>query len=94
MGLKFKLDMGNISVHTEDQVSSNIQILMSFRRILLFGAIDHYCSRLWNIVDSTCETTELAQEGLAVSFSPCGQLVAVLTVDSNVTLYHAKDVSF
>lgn len=50
--------------------------------------------KLWNIVDSTCETTELAQEGLAVSFSPCGQLVAVLTVDSNVTLYHAKDMAF
>ncbi|KAK5985744.1 hypothetical protein GCK32_009957, partial [Trichostrongylus colubriformis] len=50
--------------------------------------------RLWNIVDSTCETTELAQEGLAVAFSPCGLLVAVLTVDSNVTFYHAKDMTY
>ncbi|VDN30438.1 unnamed protein product [Cylicostephanus goldi] len=48
--------------------------------------------KIWNIVDSTCETTELAQEGLAVAFSPCGQLIAALTVDSNVTIYHAKDV--
>ncbi|VDL79300.1 unnamed protein product [Nippostrongylus brasiliensis] len=50
--------------------------------------------KMWNIVDSTCETTELPQEGLAVSFSQCGQLVAVLTVDSNITLYHAKDMAF
>ncbi|PIO75528.1 WD domain, G-beta repeat protein [Teladorsagia circumcincta] len=50
--------------------------------------------RLWNIVDSTCETTELAQEGLAVAISPCGLLIAVLTVDSNVTIYHAKDMAF
>ncbi|VDK52955.1 unnamed protein product [Cylicostephanus goldi] len=50
--------------------------------------------KIWNIVDSTCETTELAQEGLAVAFSPCGQLIAALTVDSNVTIYHAKDMAF
>ncbi|KAK6056128.1 WD domain, G-beta repeat protein [Cooperia oncophora] len=50
--------------------------------------------KLWNIVTSTCETTELAQEGLAVSFSPCGLMIAVLTVDSNITIYHAKDMGF
>uniref|UniRef100_A0A0K0DF84 WD_REPEATS_REGION domain-containing protein n=1 Tax=Angiostrongylus cantonensis TaxID=6313 RepID=A0A0K0DF84_ANGCA len=50
--------------------------------------------KMWNIVDSTCETTELPQEGLSVTFSPCGQLVAVLTVDSNITLYHGKDMGF
>ncbi|VDM60532.1 unnamed protein product [Angiostrongylus costaricensis] len=50
--------------------------------------------KMWNIVDSSCETTVLPQEGLSVAFSPCGQLVAVLTVDSNITLYHGKDMGF
>ncbi|KAK6026701.1 DEAD/DEAH box helicase [Ostertagia ostertagi] len=66
--------------------------------IVVAGAKEVFSVRskleLWNIVDSTCETTELAQEGLAVAFSPCGLLVAVLTVDSNVTIYHAKDMAF
>ncbi|KAK6739639.1 hypothetical protein RB195_008250 [Necator americanus] len=50
--------------------------------------------KIWNVVQSTCETTELAQEGVGVAFSPCGQLVSVLTVDSNVTIYHSKDMAF
>ncbi|VDO26263.1 unnamed protein product [Haemonchus placei] len=49
--------------------------------------------KLWNIVDSTCETTDLVQEGIAVSFSPCGLMIAVLTVDSNITFY-GKDMTF
>lgn len=45
-------------------------------------------------MDSTSEVTELHHEALFVRFSPSGDVVAVLTSDSVITLYHTKEVRF
>lgn len=72
---------------------SNIASISMYGNILASVSWDRTL-KIWSIVDSTCETTELSQEGLSVTFSPCGQIVAVLTIDSNITLYHGKDMGF
>ncbi|CAB3401985.1 unnamed protein product [Caenorhabditis bovis] len=50
--------------------------------------------KIWNIVDSQAETTELSHEAVDVRFSPAGDVVAVLTSDSVISLYEAKEMTF
>ncbi|CAI4230503.1 unnamed protein product [Auanema sp. JU1783] len=49
--------------------------------------------KVWNIVTSESSSSELSQEGLAVSYSPCGLIIAVLTMDSTVTFYTAEQMT-
>ncbi|KJH52858.1 WD domain, G-beta repeat protein, partial [Dictyocaulus viviparus] len=72
---------------------SNIAGISMYGNVLASVSWDRTL-KMWNIVDSTCETVELMHEGLSVSFSPCGQLLAVLTIDSNITFYHGNTMEF
>ncbi|CAD6188182.1 unnamed protein product [Caenorhabditis auriculariae] len=50
--------------------------------------------KLWSIVNSQADTTELAHEAVDVCFSPGGDVVAVLTLDSTITFYESKEMAF
>ncbi|TKR77582.1 hypothetical protein L596_018524 [Steinernema carpocapsae] len=44
--------------------------------------------RVWNIVQGGSETITLTDEGLDVAYSPCGFVLAALSLGSVVTLFH------
>ncbi|PAV91924.1 hypothetical protein WR25_06225 [Diploscapter pachys] len=70
----------------------NISSIDLFGNTLVTASWDRTI-RVWNVLDSTSEITELHHEALFVRFSPSGDVVAVLTSDSVITLYHTKEMA-
>ncbi|KAK0416786.1 hypothetical protein QR680_012686 [Steinernema hermaphroditum] len=49
--------------------------------------------RIWNVVEGGSESATLVDEGLDVAYSPCGVVLAALSLGSVVTLFHAASAS-
>ncbi|CAI5445765.1 unnamed protein product [Caenorhabditis angaria] len=75
---------GHGSVISAIDVSGNQIVSSSWDRTI----------KVWNIVDSQAETTEVSHEAVNVRYSPGGDIIAVLTSDSVVTFYESKMMTF
>ncbi|VDM96221.1 unnamed protein product [Thelazia callipaeda] len=49
--------------------------------------------RVWNVVQSSVETVDLLFEGLDVTYSPSGEILAVLCFDSSISLFETQTLA-
>lgn len=73
---------GHISVVSDISLHGNQLATVSWDKTI----------KMWDITTSENESVNMSSEALCVEFSPCGMLIAVLTLDSVITFFSSNDM--